>query len=38
VTGTTISPQISETLGLLGRRRTLARIERAVRVAESLAA
>lgn len=38
VTGTTISPQISETLGLLGRGRTLARIERAVRVAESLAA
>jgi glutamyl/glutaminyl-tRNA synthetase len=38
VTGTTISPQISETLELLGRERTLARIDRAVRHAESLAA
>jgi glutamyl/glutaminyl-tRNA synthetase len=37
VTGTTISPQISETLELLGRDQTVARIDRAVQYAASLA-
>jgi len=35
VTGTTVSPQISETLELLGRERTLRRIERALETAAS---
>ncbi len=38
VTGSTISPQISDTLELLGRERTLARIDRALQVAETAAA
>lgn len=34
VTGTTISPQISDTLALLGRERTLRRVERALQTAK----